>query len=230
MFHFLLALAVGAGLLPNARAQFIQQGGKLVGTGAVGNAYQGQSVAISGDGNTAIVAGNAGRVSGDDGRIPGCSSLTPSNCAWGVAWVYTRSGGVYTQKGHLVLIGGGGSAVAISADGSTAVVGGRGDNNYVGAAWVFAAVSPSITSGGVVNGASFLPRIAPWTWITIQGRNLASTTRTWDSADFRGMNLPTQLDGVSVTIDGRQAYVYFISPTQLNVLVSSCISYGTTVC
>jgi uncharacterized protein (TIGR03437 family) len=27
-----------------------------------------------------------------------------------------------------------------------------------------------------------------------------------------------QLDGVSVTVDGKPAYVYFISPTQLNVL------------
>jgi len=40
-----------------ALAQFTQQGPKLVGTGAVGNAEQGKSVALSGDGNTAIVGG-----------------------------------------------------------------------------------------------------------------------------------------------------------------------------
>jgi hypothetical protein len=34
-----------------------QQGSKLVGTGVVGNAEQGQSVALSADGNTAIVGG-----------------------------------------------------------------------------------------------------------------------------------------------------------------------------
>jgi hypothetical protein len=34
-----------------------QQGAKLVGTGAIGNAEQGTSVALSADGNTAIVGG-----------------------------------------------------------------------------------------------------------------------------------------------------------------------------
>ncbi|MGC5276279.1 hypothetical protein ACPXAM_24405, partial [Escherichia coli] len=34
-----------------------QQGNKLVGTGAVGTAYQGASVSLSADGNTAIVGG-----------------------------------------------------------------------------------------------------------------------------------------------------------------------------
>jgi hypothetical protein len=38
-----------------ALAQFTQQGSKLVGTGAVGAAFQGQSVALSSDGNTATV-------------------------------------------------------------------------------------------------------------------------------------------------------------------------------
>ena len=38
-------------------AQFNQQGAKLVGTGAVGSAYQGDSVSISADGNTVIVGG-----------------------------------------------------------------------------------------------------------------------------------------------------------------------------
>src|ERR1700730_17673515 len=60
-FHFLVALAVIGCLLPTARAQFVQQGGKLVGTGAVGSANQGVSVALSGDGNTAIVGGYTDR-------------------------------------------------------------------------------------------------------------------------------------------------------------------------
>ena len=40
-----------------APAQFFQQGQKLVGTGAVGSTNQGMSVALSADGNTAIVGG-----------------------------------------------------------------------------------------------------------------------------------------------------------------------------
>jgi hypothetical protein len=40
-----------------------EQGNKLLGTGAVGNAAQGRSVALSNDGNTAMVGGQrtAGR-------------------------------------------------------------------------------------------------------------------------------------------------------------------------
>jgi len=52
-------LVVGMLLLAQAAAaQFTQQGSKLVGTGAVGAANQGYSVAISADGNTAILGGN----------------------------------------------------------------------------------------------------------------------------------------------------------------------------
>ena len=108
-----------------------QQGNKLVGTGAVGAAQQGISVALSADGNTAIVGGI------DD------------NGDTGAAWVFTRSGGVWTQQGNK-LVGTGavgaarqGSSVALSADGNTAIVGGPDDNGTVGAAWVFT------RSGGV---------------------------------------------------------------------------------
>jgi hypothetical protein len=44
-----------------ALAQFTQQGPKLVGTGAVGTAEQGTSIALSSDGNTAIVGGAWGQ-------------------------------------------------------------------------------------------------------------------------------------------------------------------------
>ena len=56
---FALALVVTiVGSIPaQAQSQFGQQGPKLVGTGASGNAAQGFSVSLSGDGNTAIVGG-----------------------------------------------------------------------------------------------------------------------------------------------------------------------------
>ncbi len=107
-----------------------QQGSKLVGTGAVGNGYQGLSVALSADGNTAIVGGF-----GDNGDV-------------GAAWVWTRSGGVWTQQGSK-LVGTGaagasqGTAVSLSADGNTAIVGGSYDNGSAGAVWVWT------RSGGV---------------------------------------------------------------------------------
>ena len=102
-----------------------QQGAKLVGSGSVGSAFQGYSVSLAGDGNTAIVGGY-----NDNGGT-------------GAAWVWTRSGGVWTQQGAK-LVGSGavgtsqqGSSVSVSADGNTAVVGGNNDNGGAGAAWVW---------------------------------------------------------------------------------------------
>jgi len=50
-------VGAAAGIATQALPQFIQQGPKLVGTGAVVPADQGTSVALSADGNTAIVGG-----------------------------------------------------------------------------------------------------------------------------------------------------------------------------
>jgi len=41
VLHPLVALVVSVSLLPNLTAQFIQQGGKLIGAGAVGTPWQG---------------------------------------------------------------------------------------------------------------------------------------------------------------------------------------------
>src|SRR5436190_754149 len=116
-----------------ALAQFTQQGPKLVGSGAVGNAFQGMSVSISADGNTALVGG------ADD--IVFRSSISFS--AVGAVWVWTRSGGVWTQQGPK-LVGSDavgranqGVSVSLSADGNTALVGGDADNSNTGAVWVW---------------------------------------------------------------------------------------------
>jgi len=115
-----------------------QQSSKLVGTGAVGSTAQGFSVALSDDGNTAIVGGPF------------------DNLNTGAAWVYTRSNGVWTQQGNK-LVGSGavgnarqGVSVALSADGNTAIVGGSADNAHSGAAWS----SPAATVSGPSSAAS----------------------------------------------------------------------------
>lgn len=75
--------------------------------------------------------------------------------------------------------------------------------------------APAIT--GVVNGASFQPGVAANSWVTIQGTNLASVTDDWSRSIVNGA-LPTSLDGVNVSMGGKAAYIYFVSPGQLNVL------------
>jgi uncharacterized protein (TIGR03437 family) len=74
-----------------------------------------------------------------------------------------------------------------------------------------------------------LDRITPGTWIEIYGQDLSTTTREWAAADFNGDRAPTSLDGVRVQIAGRDAFVRFISPRQVNVQVPDGIGTGTAI-
>jgi uncharacterized protein (TIGR03437 family) len=88
--------------------------------------------------------------------------------------------------------------------------------------------APAINvQNGVVNGASFQPGISAGSWGTILGTNLSTTTRAWATSDFvNGTGLPASLDGVSVLIDGKAAYVEFVSPTQINFVAPASDSLG----
>jgi len=72
----------------------------------------------------------------------------------------------------------------------------------------------------VANAEGESPIIAPNTWVEVKGSNLAPAgdTRIWQLSDFVNNKMPTQLDGVSATVNGKAAYVYYISPTQVNIL------------
>jgi hypothetical protein len=164
-----------------------QQGGVFVGEGDDNRGY---CVALSGDGNVALV-GEARYIDRRAEQIQGAWVYTRSNGVWsqrgnrlvgagpdyawwwfgrggctvalsengktailgnpwsraaaGVAHIFTEKDGVWNQEGG-DLIGAGavglrelqGFSVGLSADGNTAIVGGRGDNNYAGAGWIFA--------------------------------------------------------------------------------------------
>jgi len=72
----------------------------------------------------------------------------------------------------------------------------------------------------VVTTSSNEPTIAPNTWIEIHGTNLAQESTTWSSLPLSAFSttLPTSLGGVSATVNNKPAAVYYISPTQVNVL------------
>jgi uncharacterized protein (TIGR03437 family) len=78
----------------------------------------------------------------------------------------------------------------------------------------------------VVNAASFSTDIAPGAWAAISGANLAPVTRSWRADEIAGGKLPTQLDGVSVSVDGRPAALCYTSPTQINLQVPTGILTG----
>jgi len=88
------------------------------------------------------------------------------------------------------------------------------------------------------------PYFASGTWLEIKGTNLAdpadprlssASPGQWTAADFNGANAPTALDGVSVSVAGKPAYVWYLSPGQLNVqapedTVTGYVSITVTNC
>jgi len=78
--------------------------------------------------------------------------------------------------------------------------------------------APAVTSASIGGAAEAFAAIGPNTWLSVYGTNLAPTTRTWTTSDFNGNNLPTSLSGVSVTLNGAPAFVYYISPKQIDFL------------
>lgn len=68
--------------------------------------------------------------------------------------------------------------------------------------------------------------ISPGTWAEIYGTNLSTATRAWAGSDFTGNKAPTSVEGVRVKIAGKDAFVGYVSPTQVNVQVPDDIGTG----
>jgi len=78
-----------------------------------------------------------------------------------------------------------------------------------------APVAPAISKGGIVPNTA-----QPGEWVTIYGTNLANGTALWTG------NFPTSLGGTSVTIDGKPAYLSYVSPGQINLQVPDDAATG----
>jgi hypothetical protein len=128
VFAAIVFIGLVAATMPlPAIAQFKQEA-KLVGTDAIGGSFQGDSSALSWDGNTALVAGLGDATGMLNNR--------------GAAWVFERSRGKWTQQTKLAATDAIGNAdqgfsVSLSSSGNTAIVSGPFDNHNVGAAWIF---------------------------------------------------------------------------------------------
>jgi uncharacterized protein (TIGR03437 family) len=77
--------------------------------------------------------------------------------------------------------------------------------------------APAIAANGVVNAASYAAGVAPATWISIFGSNLATATAGVSTSDLVNGYLPTTFAGATVTVDGKPAYIVYASPAQINV-------------
>ena len=131
--------AGAAWVFTNVGGVWTQQGGKLAPNNASppsgGSSSFGDSVALSSNGSVALIGAPFDQNQG---------STVPQA---GAAWVFFRSGSTWSQGSKLIpnnaivatndhgsLFG---SSVALSGDGTTALIGGWFDNNFAGAAWVF---------------------------------------------------------------------------------------------
>jgi hypothetical protein len=131
-----VAGAWGRGLGVGTAYAFVQSGGvwtqqqRLNASDPANGDQFGTSVAVSSDGTTAIVGAES------------------KNSSTGAAYVFTRSGGIWTQQQKLTAGDAAagsrfGSSLGLSADGATAIIGSRGNGLGPGAAYVFT------RSGGV---------------------------------------------------------------------------------
>jgi uncharacterized protein (TIGR03437 family) len=80
---------------------------------------------------------------------------------------------------------------------------------------------PAPVIAGMVPVDSTVTTIQPGEWVSIYGSGLASTTAAWNE------NFPTSLDGTSVTINGKAAYLSFVSPGQINVQAPNDTAAGS---
>ncbi len=119
------------------------------------------------------------------------------------------------------------AANAANGDGTS-----LGDHIYTTSATLTPAAAtsnrPTISAGGIADAFNYTAGVAPQTWIAIFGTNLASETKTWDGdAAFGQGHLPTSVSGVSVTVNGKTAPVYFVSPGQIDILSPTDSATGT---
>ncbi len=140
-----------------------QQGLRLHGTGSGEELAQGTSVSLSADGDTLAIGGPYDVVTSIGGT-----------------WIFTRTMGVWTQQG-LKLVGSGyigesnqGYSVALTSDGNTLAIGGLGDNNYIGATWIYTRTGSVWTQqGSKLVGTGYVGTdIEQGTGVAIQGNTL----------------------------------------------------------
>jgi uncharacterized protein (TIGR03437 family) len=108
----------------------------------------------------------------------------------------------------------------------TAGIGGGPNNDPLESHGLLASIqaAPSFVASGVGSAASFVTGpIAPNTWVEITGSGLSTTTAAWQ---VTGSALPTEVNGVGVTINGAAVPVSFVSSTQVNILTPPTLTPG----
>jgi uncharacterized protein (TIGR03437 family) len=85
--------------------------------------------------------------------------------------------------------------------------------------------TPVIAPGQVVNAASFLGDLAPGGLASVYGTNLADGTPAIDATN----GFPTRAGNVTVSVNGVNAPLIYVSPTQINFQIPWEVAPGTLV-
>lgn len=125
------------------------------------------------------------------------------------------------SNGYQYIFGDGGQAfVAMGAYGNFSLLVGLH-------AATFSGTGVYLNPIGVVNAASFQPvtaSLAPGELITLYGTGLSSVTMEMQG----GQAFPTKLGGVSVSINNLPCPIYYVTPTQLSVIVPYAVASNRT--
>ncbi len=180
------AEGVGAAwVFARSGSTWAQQGSKLTGQGEIGPGRFGYSVALSGDGNTALVG------------APGDSESR------GAAWTFARSDAAWTQQSELQAGGGEGernifgTGVALAANAATAVIGGPRATHRLGAVWDYLSnppAPPTITSIEPASGPS-----AGGTPVTIRGSGFLAGATVEIGNAAKSVNVLSETEITAVT-------------------------------
>ena len=124
-------------------------------------------------------------------------------------------------NGYQYIFGDGGLAfVAIGTNGNFSLLVGTHAASFSG-------TGVYLNPIGVVNAASYQPitaSLAPGELITLYGTGLSRVTMSMQG----GQVFPTTLGGVSVSIDSTPCPIYYVSPTQMSVIVPYGVSSNQT--
>jgi uncharacterized protein (TIGR03437 family) len=192
-------------------------------------------------GNGATVPGSGGLTfsSGDGGKATLASIYTYAGLAADAAGnVFIGEGNrirrVDASSGIIKTIAGtgtfglGGDSVVPATSAQTAVlafdIDANGNLLTVDTTRVRLVTNPNAVAIVTVDMLGGFTELVQNAWIVIKGVNLAPSSLganglTWSSApEFASGRMPTQLANVSVTVNGKPAFIYYVSPTQINAL------------
>lgn len=207
---------------------------------------------VNGDGVILTVAGNGNNTYSGDGVLAASSSLNyPRGVAVGasgdiyIADTFNSRIRQVTENGRIWTIAGRGTFADTTVEGGDAAnaefrfpagvsAGPNGtvyiadtDNSRIKLLTPVVA-APAVFPGGVISLSGFggSARAAQGSWVEIYGEQLAAGTRVWAEEDFVGDMAPTTLGGTTVTVGGQAAFISYVSPGQVNVLIPDSVPVG----